>query len=59
MVKPDLKKRGSLRTVYDGRYKFTRYFAAASVTVSAPLMAVFWYAQRFFKSGLTIGSVKG
>jgi arabinogalactan oligomer / maltooligosaccharide transport system permease protein len=35
------------------------YFAAASVTVSAPLMAVFWYAQRFFKSGLTIGSVKG
>lgn len=35
------------------------YFAAASVTVSAPLMAVFLYAQRFFKSGLTIGSVKG
>jgi arylsulfatase len=26
-IKPDLKKRGSLRTVYDGRYKFTRYFA--------------------------------
>src|SRR5205814_7319130 len=24
---PDLKKRGSLRTVFDGRYKFTRYFA--------------------------------
>ncbi|QKT09224.1 sulfatase-like hydrolase/transferase [Gordonia sp. X0973] len=25
--KPDLAKRGSLRTVFDGRYKFTRYFA--------------------------------
>jgi arylsulfatase len=25
--KPDLKKRGSIRTVFDGRYKFTRYFA--------------------------------
>jgi len=24
--KPDLKKRGSLRTVFDGRYKFSRYF---------------------------------
>lgn len=25
--KPDLSKRGSLRSVFDGRYKFTRYFA--------------------------------
>ena len=24
---PDLTKRGSLRSVFDGRYKFTRYFA--------------------------------
>jgi len=24
---PNMKKRGSLRTVFDGRYKFTRYFA--------------------------------
>ena len=24
---PDLKKRGSLRTVFDGRYKFSRYFS--------------------------------
>ena len=24
---PNLKKRGSLRTVFDGRYKFSRYFA--------------------------------
>jgi arylsulfatase len=25
--KPDLMKRGSVRTVFDGRYKFSRYFA--------------------------------
>lgn len=25
--KPDLKKRGSVRTVFDGRYKFSRYFS--------------------------------
>lgn len=27
--RPDLTKRGSLRTVFDGRYKFSRYFAPA------------------------------
>ena len=25
--KPDLRKRGSMRTVFDGRHKFTRYFS--------------------------------
>jgi arylsulfatase len=25
--RPDLKRRGSVRTVFDGRYKFSRYFA--------------------------------
>lgn len=35
------------------------YFAAAAVLVSAPLMALFLYLQRFFQSGLTIGGVKG
>ncbi|HEX6592919.1 MAG TPA: sulfatase-like hydrolase/transferase [Moraxellaceae bacterium] len=25
--RPNMKKRGSLRTVFDGRYKFTRYFS--------------------------------
>ncbi len=35
------------------------YFAAASVLVAAPLSVVFLYLQRFFKSGLTVGSVKG
>jgi arylsulfatase len=24
---PDLKKRGSVRTIFDGRHKFSRYFA--------------------------------
>ncbi|GCE26811.1 ABC transporter permease [Dictyobacter alpinus] len=35
------------------------YFAATSVIISVPLVAVFLFAQRFFKSGLTVGSVKG
>lgn len=35
------------------------YFAATSVIISVPLMLLFLYAQRFFKSGLTIGGVKG
>lgn len=35
------------------------YFAATSVIISLPLTILFLYAQRFFKSGLTIGSVKG
>jgi arylsulfatase len=26
-IKPDLRKRGTIRTVYDGRHKFSRYFA--------------------------------
>jgi hypothetical protein len=26
-IRPDLKKRGTVRTVFDGRYKFSRYFA--------------------------------
>lgn len=35
------------------------YFAAASVVISVPLIMLFLYMQRYFKSGLTIGSVKG
>jgi arabinogalactan oligomer/maltooligosaccharide transport system permease protein len=31
-------------------------FAAASILVSVPLMLIFLYAQRFFRSGLTLGS---
>lgn len=35
------------------------YFAAASVLVALPVSATFLYLQRYFKSGLTIGGVKG
>ena len=35
------------------------YFAASAVLVRTPLMLLFLYLQRFFKSGLTVGSVKG
>ncbi len=35
------------------------YFAAASVLISIPLAMLFLYLQRFFRSGLTVGSVKG
>lgn len=34
-------------------------FAAASVLISIPLAVLFLYLQRFFRSGLTVGSVKG
>ena len=26
-IKPDLSKRGAIRSIYDGRYKYTRYFS--------------------------------
>jgi arabinogalactan oligomer/maltooligosaccharide transport system permease protein len=32
-------------------------FAAASVVISVPLMLIFLYVQRYFKSGLALGSV--
>ncbi|MGZ3599285.1 MAG: sugar ABC transporter permease, partial [Ktedonobacterales bacterium] len=35
------------------------YFAAASVVISVPVMILFLWLQRFFQSGLTVGSVKG
>ncbi len=35
--RPDLTKRGSLRTMFDGRYKFSRYFAPAQRNVPANL----------------------
>ena len=33
-------------------------FAASSIVISVPLMLVFLYAQRYFKSGLTLGAVQ-
>lgn len=35
------------------------YFAAASLIVSIPVMALFLGLQRFFRGGLTVGGVKG
>lgn len=35
------------------------YFAAASLVVSIPVMALFLGLQRYFRAGLTVGSVKG
>ncbi|GAY16763.1 sulfatase-like hydrolase/transferase [Mycobacterium sp. shizuoka-1] len=35
--RPDLTKRGSLRTMFDGRYKFSRYFAPAQRNVPTGL----------------------
>lgn len=35
------------------------YFAASSVVISVPVMILFLWLQRFFQSGLTVGSVKG
>ena len=32
-------------------------FAAASIVISIPLMLVFLYVQRYFKSGMAMGSV--
>ncbi len=38
---PDLKKRGSVRTVFDGRYKFSRYFSPIDRNKPADLDALF------------------
>jgi arabinogalactan oligomer/maltooligosaccharide transport system permease protein len=35
------------------------YFAAGSIIVSVPVVALFLYLQRYLVSGLTAGSVKG
>ena len=39
--KPDLKKRGSVRTVFDGRYKFSRYFAPVDRNAPGTLDALY------------------
>jgi arabinogalactan oligomer/maltooligosaccharide transport system permease protein len=35
------------------------YFASAAVIVSLPIMTLFLLLQRYFRSGLTVGGVKG
>jgi arylsulfatase A-like enzyme len=39
--KPDLRKRGNLRTAFDGRYKYTRYFAPVQHNTPATLDALY------------------
>jgi hypothetical protein len=39
--KPDLKKRGSVRTVFDGRYKFSRCFAPVDRNAPGDLDALY------------------
>lgn len=34
-------------------------FAAASVTISIPVLVIFFLSQRYMTSGLTAGGVKG
>jgi len=40
-VKPDLRKRGSVRSAFDGRYRFTRYFAPIDRNSPATLDELF------------------
>lgn len=40
-LKPDFSKRGLQRTLYDGRYKFSRYFAANCFNTPATLAALY------------------
>jgi arabinogalactan oligomer / maltooligosaccharide transport system permease protein len=35
------------------------YFAAGAIIVSIPIVALFFFLQRYLVSGLTAGSVKG
>jgi len=42
-IKPDLSKRGAMRTVVDGRYKFTRYFSPMQHNLPQTLDALFKY----------------
>jgi len=40
-LKPDLKKRGAIRSVFDGRYQFTRYFSPRQHNRPASIDALF------------------
>ena len=41
--KPDLNKRGAIRSIYDGRYKFNRYFAPLEHHVPKTMEQLFTY----------------
>lgn len=40
-LRPDLRKRGAIRSVYDGRYRFTRYFSPRQHNRPGSLEALF------------------
>jgi arylsulfatase len=42
-LKPDLSKRGAMRSVIDGRHRFTRYFSPKQHNVPATLEQLFQY----------------
>ena len=42
-IRPDLSKRGAMRTVFDGRYKFTRYFSPMQHNIPQTLDELFRY----------------
>jgi len=47
--RPDLKKRGSLRTVFDGHYKFSRYFSPLDHNLPTTLEELFaWNDVELF-----------
>jgi arylsulfatase len=63
---PDLKKCGSLRTMFDGRYKFTRYFAPAQrnatqpVSTTSPIQDIEFYDLHADPAEMTnLAAVKG
>jgi hypothetical protein len=42
-VKPDLTKRGAIRSMTDGRYRFSRYFSPLQHNLSETVEEVFRY----------------
>jgi arylsulfatase len=40
-IRPDLRKRGAIRSVFDGRYQFTRYFSPKQHNRPASLDTLF------------------
>lgn len=42
-AKPDMSKRGSVRTMFDGRYKFSRYFSPMQRNLPRSLGQIYAY----------------
>jgi hypothetical protein len=57
--RPNLKKRGSLRTVFDGRYKFSRYFAPLDHNSPKTIDELYdWNDVELFDLGSDPGEIK-